>query len=63
MVTVQSGFRTRDLSITSPTCLPIALSRPNHKRRRRKRRRRRRSEEEKERISSQRKLTFFALRK
>jgi hypothetical protein len=26
MVTVQSGFRTRDLLITGPTCLPTALT-------------------------------------
>jgi hypothetical protein len=28
MVTVQFGFRTRDLSITGPTHLPTALTRP-----------------------------------
>jgi hypothetical protein len=28
MVTVQCGFRTRDLSITGPTCLPTALTGP-----------------------------------
>jgi hypothetical protein len=26
MVTVQSGFRIRDLSITGPTCIPTALT-------------------------------------
>jgi hypothetical protein len=30
MVTVQSGFRTRDLSITGPTRLPPTLTRPRY---------------------------------